>query len=138
MFWGRPALVHPQSGVVFAVGFGSIGLVMRLPAKILRQAAPEQASAVIAGNPGQTFDIPEMVTVQIFFGLKTTLEEFARRLNNGWLASCPSSSATTVATATVAVCDSRLAERAARRPITDVLRSSFVMAGHSRSKDGVA
>ncbi len=57
VLWGRPALVHPQTGVVFAVGYGSIGLVMRLPADIRRQATPEQASAVIPGNPGQTFDI---------------------------------------------------------------------------------
>ncbi len=41
----------------------------------------------------------EMVTVQIFFGLKTTPEQFAGRLNNGWLASCPGSSATTVVSA---------------------------------------
>ncbi len=57
VLWGRPALVHPQTGVVFAVGYGSIGLVMRLPEKILGQATQEEASAVIAGNPGQPFDI---------------------------------------------------------------------------------
>jgi len=57
VFWGRPALVQPDTGVVFAVGFGNIGLVMRLPPDILRQAVPEQAAAIIAGNPGQSFDV---------------------------------------------------------------------------------
>jgi hypothetical protein len=57
VYWGKPSLVHPKTGVVFAVGFGTIGLVMRLPPKILREAQADQAPAVISGNPGQTFDI---------------------------------------------------------------------------------
>lgn len=32
LLWGRPALVHPGSGVVFAVAIGSIGIAARLPA----------------------------------------------------------------------------------------------------------
>ncbi len=57
VFWGKPSLVHPQSGVVFAVGFGTIGYVMRLPQPILDKATPDQAKVVVTGNPGQTFDI---------------------------------------------------------------------------------
>ena len=57
VFWGGPALVHPRTGVVFAVGFGTIGYVLRLPPHILRHALPTQAQAVATGNPGQTFDI---------------------------------------------------------------------------------
>jgi hypothetical protein len=57
VFWGRPALVHPETGVVFAVGFGTIGYVMRLPPAILKEAANECAKIIVTGNPGQTFDI---------------------------------------------------------------------------------
>ena len=57
VFWGRPSLVHPKTGVIFAVGFGTIGIVMRLPPHILESADPKQAKAVVSGNPGQTFDI---------------------------------------------------------------------------------
>jgi hypothetical protein len=57
VFWGRPALVQPDTGVVFAVGYGNIGLGMRLPPDILRQAVPEQAAAVVTRNPGRAFDI---------------------------------------------------------------------------------
>jgi hypothetical protein len=57
VFWGGPALVHPESGVVFAVGFGTIGFVMRLPAEVLARAGPGEAAVVVKGNPGQSFDI---------------------------------------------------------------------------------
>lgn len=57
VFWGKPALVHPETGVVFAVGFGTLGYVMRLPPAILEVAPADQAKVVITGNPGQTFDI---------------------------------------------------------------------------------
>lgn len=57
VFWGKPALVHPATGVVFAVAFGTIGIVIRLPKDILDRAAPDEAPAAIAVNPGQTFDI---------------------------------------------------------------------------------
>ena len=55
--WGYPALVHPQTGVVFAVAYGTIGTVMRLPPDVLARASAEEAPVTIAGNPGQTFDI---------------------------------------------------------------------------------
>jgi hypothetical protein len=57
VFWGRPALVHPGTGVVFAVGIGNIGYVIRLPPEVLEAADPRHASPVVARNPGQTFDI---------------------------------------------------------------------------------
>ncbi len=57
VFWGHPSLVHPQTGIVFAVGFGTIGYVMRLPQPILDTATSDQARVVVTGNPGQTFDI---------------------------------------------------------------------------------
>lgn len=57
VFWGKPALVHPDTGVVFAVGFGTIGYVMRLPASVLDIAPADHAKIVVTGNPGQTFDI---------------------------------------------------------------------------------
>jgi hypothetical protein len=60
VFWGKPSLVHPQTGVVFAVGFGTIGYVMRLPPHILKNVSAEQARIVASGNPGQTFDIGPM------------------------------------------------------------------------------
>ena len=31
LFWGRPALVHPSTGVVFGVAIGSIGIAGRIP-----------------------------------------------------------------------------------------------------------
>ena len=48
---------RPATGVVFAVAFGTIGIVSRLPKDILDRVAPEEAPRAIAGNPGQTFDI---------------------------------------------------------------------------------
>jgi hypothetical protein len=57
VFWGRPALVHPDTGVVFAVGMGTIGRVIRLPPQVLEAADPRRARTVVSGNPGQTFDI---------------------------------------------------------------------------------
>ena len=40
VFWGRPALVHPDTGVVFAVGIGNIGHAIRLPTQVLEAADP--------------------------------------------------------------------------------------------------
>ena len=40
--WGRPALVHPTSGVIFAVAVGSIGLTARLPPALRALAATSQ------------------------------------------------------------------------------------------------
>jgi hypothetical protein len=59
VFWGKPSLVHAQTGVVFAVGFGTM-YVMRLPPHILRNVTGEQAKVVPSGNPGQSFDIGPM------------------------------------------------------------------------------
>ena len=50
--WGYPALVHPQTGVIFAVAFGTIGIVVRLPPEL--SAA---ASAIRPTNPSQHYDI---------------------------------------------------------------------------------
>jgi hypothetical protein len=41
----------------------------------------------------------EMVTVQIFYGLKSTPEQFQSKLDRGWLANCPGASANAVANA---------------------------------------
>ena len=57
VLWGRPALVHPETGIVFAVGFGTIGFVFRLPPDILEYADQQLASVIKRGNPGQTYDI---------------------------------------------------------------------------------
>jgi hypothetical protein len=47
LFWGRPALVHPETGVVFAVAIGSIGIAARMPAAndVVAQARPRRRSA---------------------------------------------------------------------------------------------
>jgi hypothetical protein len=50
--WGYPALVHPQTGVIFAIGFGTIGIVARLPPD-LRASRP----TIRPTNPGQQYDI---------------------------------------------------------------------------------
>jgi hypothetical protein len=42
VFSGYPALVHPQNGIVFAVGFGTIGIALRLSPQAL--ADPRFAS----------------------------------------------------------------------------------------------
>jgi len=52
LVWGYPALVHPRTGVIFAVAFGTIGIVVRLPPELR-----DQAPAVRVGNPGQQYDI---------------------------------------------------------------------------------
>ena len=50
--WGYPALVHPVTGVIFAMGFGTIGIVARVTPD-LRDGAP----AIRLMNPGQHYDI---------------------------------------------------------------------------------
>lgn len=57
VFWGGPALVHPMSGVVFAVGYGTMGYVMRLPEAIRAIATEQQACVILTANPGQVFVI---------------------------------------------------------------------------------
>ena len=50
--WGHPALVHRTTGVIFAVAFGTIGIVVRLPLE-QRDAAPANRPT----NPSQRYDI---------------------------------------------------------------------------------
>lgn len=58
VFFGGPALVHPETGVVFAVGYGTMGYVMRLPPGVLAAARPEQAKTVSNFGPHlPSFDI---------------------------------------------------------------------------------
>ena len=57
VLWGKPSLVHRHTGIVFAVTFGTIGMVLRLPPAIIESADPALAFVIKAGNPGQTFDI---------------------------------------------------------------------------------
>jgi hypothetical protein len=57
VLWGRPALVHPETGVVFAAAFGTIGIVLRLPPDILRGAEPPAASVTRRRGAGQNHDI---------------------------------------------------------------------------------
>jgi hypothetical protein len=57
VFWGRPALVHPDTGVVFAIGIGTIGHVIRLPPQLLNAEDLQHARTVVGGNPGQFFDV---------------------------------------------------------------------------------
>ena len=44
-------------------------------------------------------DWTEMVTVQIYYGLKATPEQFEARVEKGWLAACPGATANAVASA---------------------------------------
>jgi hypothetical protein len=55
--WGYPGLVHPHTGVIFAVGFGTIGFVLRLPPDLLAGADPNLVLVIHQGNIGQRFDI---------------------------------------------------------------------------------
>ena len=50
--WGYPALVHPKTGVVFAVGFGTIGIVLRLPPELGAAASSKRAL-----GRGQEYDL---------------------------------------------------------------------------------
>ncbi|HEY2710023.1 MAG TPA: hypothetical protein VGI95_18405 [Caulobacteraceae bacterium] len=50
--WGRPALVHPLTGLIFAVAIGSIDIVMRLPPE-----ARDGANAVRQLSLGRTYDV---------------------------------------------------------------------------------
>src|SRR5258708_29411379 len=57
VFWGGPALVHPETGVVFAIGTGTIGIVFRLPPHVIASADPQLARVVQKFNRAPTFDI---------------------------------------------------------------------------------
>jgi hypothetical protein len=50
LLWGYPALVHPRSGVVFAVAFGTKGLFLRLPSEVLSGEEAE-ASGILSVPP---------------------------------------------------------------------------------------
>ena len=52
LLWGYPALVHPRTGVIFAVAFGTIGIVLRLPPEMRADSA-----AIRPTNPGQHYNI---------------------------------------------------------------------------------
>jgi hypothetical protein len=60
VFWGRPALVHPQTGVVFAVGVGTLGFALRLPPNVLETADPDWASLSAGRRPARPVDIGGM------------------------------------------------------------------------------
>jgi hypothetical protein len=60
LVWGRAALVHPRSGVIFAVAIGSIGIAARLPSDLCSDAPRALAAGlsaydVSAAGPGWCF-----------------------------------------------------------------------------------
>lgn len=57
VFFGRPALVHPLTGVVFAVAIGAIGIAARLPAGPRAAASDDQTAVVMPGDRGRGYDI---------------------------------------------------------------------------------
>ena len=75
---GRPALVHPETGVIFAVGVGTLGMVMRLPGSVLATADPACASVTAGGNPGRTFDISDAGPEWRFVGRNAPKAEWTR------------------------------------------------------------
>jgi hypothetical protein len=44
LVWGHPSLVHPQTGVIFAVGIGTIGIAGRLPPELRDESRPETSA----------------------------------------------------------------------------------------------
>jgi hypothetical protein len=57
VFWGRPSLVHPDTGVVFAVAFGTIGIVLRLPPEAIAAAGSQLCIVRQRGQQVPAFDI---------------------------------------------------------------------------------
>jgi hypothetical protein len=57
VFWGRPALVHPDTGVVFAVAFGTIGIVLRPSPQAIEAAGSQLSTVVQNGKRARAFDI---------------------------------------------------------------------------------
>jgi len=57
VFWGGPSLVHPETGVVFGIGVGTIGIVFRLPPHVIASADPQLARVVQKFNRAPTLDI---------------------------------------------------------------------------------
>ena len=78
VFFGRPALAHPRTGVVFAVGVGTLGVVARLAAAARAEATPDQAFAVLEGNPGQRFDISDLGPEWRFIGPRAPKQAWIR------------------------------------------------------------
>ena len=73
--FGRPALVHPETGVIFAIAIGTIGIAVRLPPNSdLRQVA----LSVRAGR--SPFDLsdarPEWVFTQSSYDRAASLEAY--------------------------------------------------------------
>jgi hypothetical protein len=56
VFRGKPSLVHPDTGVVFAVGFGTIGIVVRLPSEAI-EAAGSLSTVLQRGKRLRAVDI---------------------------------------------------------------------------------
>jgi hypothetical protein len=54
---GKPALVHPDTGVVFAVGFGTIGIVLRLSPEAIEAAGSQLFTVFQRGKLLPAFDI---------------------------------------------------------------------------------
>lgn len=55
--WGYPALVHPVTGVIFAIAYGTIGIAARLPPDRLNGAlaASQNGSDIAAAGPEWRF-----------------------------------------------------------------------------------
>lgn len=80
VFWGKPALVHPVAGLVFCVGFGTIGFVMRLPPDVLRDAPEELAHVVdrIGGAHMKHYDVSPAGPDWRFVSYAAPRKEWAR------------------------------------------------------------
>jgi hypothetical protein len=57
VFWGKPSLVHPDTGVVFAAAFGTIGIVLRLSPEAIEAAGSQLSTVVQNGKRARAFDI---------------------------------------------------------------------------------
>jgi hypothetical protein len=60
VFWNRPALAHPQTGVVFAIAVGTLGLLLRLPEEVLAAADPGWVEVSMPPPAKRRFDISPM------------------------------------------------------------------------------
>jgi hypothetical protein len=66
LVWGRAALVHPRTGVIFAVAVGSIGVAARLPPEArtgLAQARPAGAESFDLSAAGPEWRFPRLAQV---------------------------------------------------------------------------
>jgi hypothetical protein len=57
VFCSRPSLVHPDTGVVFAVGFGTIGIVLRLSSEAIEAAGSQLSTVFRRGKQLRACDI---------------------------------------------------------------------------------